>query len=205
MAGGTARGKRAGSVPELSENHFGNSDRTGLVRRYRRPLSSSTMSDTRKAGHRPHRVLIVDDDALIRGMLRDVARHAGFAVATARDGIEAIHTMTASPPDAVITDMDMPRCDGLDFCRELRQTPRWSRTPVVVLTALPMSERRVRQVAQLPDVIVIRKPCRLDQLMLTVGALSRDHQQRRSSTVPSAEDLIAAMSEAKKATSAGRG
>jgi two-component system chemotaxis response regulator CheY len=81
-------------------------------------------------------VLIVDDDPFIRRLiattLEDVAR---FELQEAGDGIEAIERAAEAPPAIVFLDIDMPRLDGIEACRRLREDPRTAGATIVMLTA----------------------------------------------------------------------
>ncbi len=77
-------------------------------------------------------VLVVDDEVGILDVVTDYLRHAGFSVATARDGATALATARSVQPDLVVLDLGLPGIDGLDVTRELRRT---SEVPIIVLTA----------------------------------------------------------------------
>lgn len=77
-------------------------------------------------------VLVVDDEPSILDVVGDYLRHAGFSVATARDGATALTTARSLYPDLVVLDLGLPGIDGLDVTRELRRT---SQVPIIVLTA----------------------------------------------------------------------
>jgi two-component system chemotaxis response regulator CheY len=79
-------------------------------------------------------VLAVDDSASMRQMLAHALHAAGYEVAQAVDGIDALDKLEALAVDVVITDQNMPRMDGLTLTRALRADPRWQRLPVLVLT-----------------------------------------------------------------------
>ncbi|MGE5623898.1 MAG: response regulator transcription factor [Methanocella sp.] len=78
------------------------------------------------------RVLIVDDDPDIRALLRDYLLAEGYAVSEADDGRRALETFQSTAPDLVILDVTMPRLDGMEVCRRIRQG---SAVPVMFLTA----------------------------------------------------------------------
>ena len=78
------------------------------------------------------KVLVVDDAPDIVRLTRDFLEHAGFAVAVARDGNEAIRVARREKPDLIVLDLGLPGRDGLDVTRELR---RDSGVPIVMLTA----------------------------------------------------------------------
>ena len=67
------------------------------------------------------RILVVDDDAAIRSLVRRVLEHAGYEVATARDGREAIALIARDDYDVVLLDVMMPGVDGLEVVESLRR------------------------------------------------------------------------------------
>ncbi len=66
------------------------------------------------------RILVVDDDRLIRQMARDVLRIAGFAVAEAADGPDGLAQAAALHPDLILLDLMMPGMDGYEVCQRLK-------------------------------------------------------------------------------------
>ena len=78
------------------------------------------------------RILVVDDDGSIRTMVRTVLERAGYEVATARDGCEAIALMAANDYDVVLLDVLMPKVDGLAVVDQLRK----ENSPVLAHTYL---------------------------------------------------------------------
>ncbi len=78
------------------------------------------------------RILLIEDDPSIREVTAIGLRAAGFTVATAADGVAGLDRFRADPVDLVLLDIMLPRLDGLEVCRQIRQT---STVPVVMLTA----------------------------------------------------------------------
>jgi two-component system response regulator MprA len=119
------------------------------------------------------KVLIVDDEAPVRDSLERVLRHEGFDVELAIDGREAMR-MLAAPQgdraDAVLLDVLMPRLDGLEVCRRLRDTG--DRTPVLMLTARTEVGDRVAGLEAGAD-DYLAKPFALDELLARLRALLR--------------------------------
>ena len=99
------------------------------------------------------RILVVDDDAAVRTMVRTVLGHAGYDVTTARDGREAIALIASSDFDLVLLDVVMPHIDGVDVVRQLQQT----NSAVLAHTYL-LSGTDPRDYAKLPVAGVIGKP-----------------------------------------------
>src|SRR4051812_1881179 len=83
----------------------------------------------------PATLLIVEDNADLRELLAEFLMREGFAVMTAEDGEAGLRIIRQQPPDLVITDIGMPKMDGLAMIRELRRSPETLSVPVLVLTA----------------------------------------------------------------------
>ena len=81
-------------------------------------------------------VLIVDDDEIVRSLMRASLEQAGFVVAEAADGHDAFDLCAASLPDLLIADVVMPHMDGFELCRKLRQQPTSAHLPILMATAL---------------------------------------------------------------------
>jgi two-component system, chemotaxis family, chemotaxis protein CheY len=86
-----------------------------------------------------HLVLVVDDDASIRDMVSNILQFEGYAVATACNGLEALHVFEQTRPEVVLLDMRMPVLDGWGFARELRA--RGEEAHIVVMTAAQDAQR----------------------------------------------------------------
>jgi DNA-binding response OmpR family regulator len=76
-------------------------------------------------------VLVVDDEPKIVQLARDYLEHAGFTVASASDGREALASFRANAPDLIVLDLGLPLVDGLDVARAVRKS---SNVPIVMLT-----------------------------------------------------------------------
>jgi len=129
------------------------------------------------------RILIVDDDAAIRGLLRVVAERSGVRSDEAANGAHARELLERSPYDLVLLDLAMPSVNGFDLIDSLGGRPR--RPAVFVLTALERHD-----FARLdPDVVhcVIRKPFDLELVAtLIVATATALYEQRvRQSRPPS--------------------
>ena len=79
-------------------------------------------------------ILTVDDSPSIRQMVRMVLGQAGYAVTEASDGSEGLEKARGQAFQLVVTDLNMPRMDGLSFIRELRSLPAYRGVPIVFLT-----------------------------------------------------------------------
>ncbi len=82
--------------------------------------------------------MIVEDDDAIRYMLADALQDAGYAVAMATDGIDALDQVEQHPPDAILLDLMMPLMDGWTFLQTCRGDARSAHIPIALLSAAPM-------------------------------------------------------------------
>lgn len=105
-------------------------------------------------------VLVVDDDESILGMVSEVLADAGFGVARARNGREALAAVDRELPSIILLDMRMPVMDGWTFAKTLRD--RGAAVPVVVMTA---AEDARRWAAEIGAEGYLAKPFDLDHLI----------------------------------------
>ena len=88
----------------------------------------------------PRRVLVVNDDAIVRRILGAMLERAGFLVLYAPDGEAAWRELLQHGVDLVITDLSMPKLDGLQLLRRIRTTSECALLPVIVLTGSAQDE-----------------------------------------------------------------
>lgn len=88
------------------------------------------------------RVLFVEDSSSLRALGRQVLTQAGYRVTVAQDGEEAWEMAREHEFEAVVTDIEMPRMDGLELTRRLRATPAYRQTPIVLVTSLQSEASR---------------------------------------------------------------
>lgn len=80
-------------------------------------------------------LLIVDDEDSIRTVLRLILVRAGYDVAEAENGEEALFKVATEKPDLIILDVMMPEMDGIEVCQKLRSEPETAELPVIMLSA----------------------------------------------------------------------
>jgi CheY-like chemotaxis protein len=90
------------------------------------------------------KVLIADDKATSRELVRTVLEKEGYSVIEAADGIEALRVAREAAPDMIILDLQMPGLDGFEVLQELRKDRRFAATPIMALTASAMQGDRER-------------------------------------------------------------
>lgn len=111
-------------------------------------------------------ILIVDDDESIRDLLRLHLSAAGYEVHVAEDAIAAGYMLLRSPPDLIISDINMPHMDGFEFIAALKADPTLPKIPVIFLTSYDQGDDRGKE---LGAVGYLTKPVRADRLLQLVA------------------------------------
>jgi two-component system chemotaxis response regulator CheY len=88
-------------------------------------------------------ILVVDDSASMRQMVEFTLKEAGHRVTLAEDGQEALGLAKGMASNLVITDVNMPRMDGITLIRELRALPTYKFTPILTLTTESTTEKKM--------------------------------------------------------------
>jgi CheY-like chemotaxis protein len=119
-----------------------------------------------------NRILVVDDEPIIRMLLVESLVDAGYAVTTARNGAEALDVALEHRSDVVLLDLLMPGTDGLTFLRERQAHPDLAKVPVVVLSAAGIEG--LREASRLRATAVLAKPLDLDVLSAVIQHVLRE-------------------------------
>jgi len=110
------------------------------------------------------RILVVEDDDSIRGLIEMALSDEGYEVMTAPHGAAALDLIRESEPDFILLDMSMPVMDGWEFSRAYRQTPG-KHAPIVVLTA---AHNACNPASEIQAAGYLAKPFTLDDLIAVV-------------------------------------
>ena len=132
-------------------------------------------------------VLVADDEPAISEVLERLLVRQGYVVLTAHDGLEALETIADAGPDLVLSDVRMPKRNGFDLCRELKQNPATRLTPVVLMTGAAEREDRIRAIEAGADDL-LAKPIDEQELIARVRSLVR--LKRYTDDLDSAEEVI---------------
>ena len=116
------------------------------------------------------RVLVVEDEAKLAGLLSRGLRRQGMGTDVAADGEQAVVLATATAYDVILLDVMLPGVDGFEVCRRLRRESVWS--PTLMLTARDSVEDRVRGLDSGAD-DYLAKPFSFDELFARIRALTR--------------------------------
>jgi DNA-binding NtrC family response regulator len=136
------------------------------------------------------KILIVDDEVNLRKTLATILRGRGYSILEAADGSEALELLRDSVPDLVFTDWRMPKIGGEELLRYMRQDPRLSAVPIIVITAFGSSHSAIEAV-RLGAYDFVTKPFDLQDISLTAeralahSLLSREVDHLRAQVVRS--------------------
>jgi CheY-like chemotaxis protein len=110
------------------------------------------------------RILVVDDELLLRVMLKDALEEAGHAVMLAENGGLAIDCAKTQRPDLILMDVMMPGLDGFDTCKAMKADPALRGVPVVLISATIDPKGVVDRAKQVGAVTALPKPVPIDLL-----------------------------------------
>jgi CheY-like chemotaxis protein len=116
------------------------------------------------------KILIVEDNTELLELLRLNLKHAGFSVATATNGIEALKKAHSISPDLVVLDLVLPELDGFAVCETLRRDNATARLPIVVLTGLTSQISRLAGLES-GATAYVTKPVNTDTLVSRIKRL----------------------------------
>lgn len=116
-------------------------------------------------------VLVVEDDPDTRHMYATCLDVLGFDVSEARDGLEGVRCAQAVHPDVVLMDVAMPRMDGLEATRRLKNNPDTASVPVVIVSAFTTRQDRERAL-QAGAAEFVPKPCDPEALAMRLRKYS---------------------------------
>jgi chemosensory pili system protein ChpA (sensor histidine kinase/response regulator) len=109
-------------------------------------------------------VMIVDDSLTVRKITSRLLMRAGFAVSTARDGVDALQVLAEQVPDVILLDIEMPRMDGFEFAKTIKGDPKYQGIPIIMITSRTADKHRNRA-AELGVDLYLGKPYQEDELL----------------------------------------
>ena len=126
-------------------------------------LEQKSHSEKRVADVDRKRVLVIDDDLPLRGMLAAALRQHGFQVLLAGDGAEGQRALTIHNPDVILLDLAMPDVNGWDFLQRLQETGHLGTVPIIVVSAHVRVEPQA--LLQMGVSAILPKPFNLPDLL----------------------------------------
>lgn len=134
------------------------------------PRGSAEVASTELARER-RCVLVVDDSPTVRALHRSILQTAGFEVLVADDGADALTTLEKRGADLVVTDIQMPRMDGLTLVSRIRERAAWRRIPIIVVSQYGRSEDLQKAAALGADRYIIKSAFKPEELVAMVQEL----------------------------------
>jgi two-component system KDP operon response regulator KdpE len=115
------------------------------------------------------KILVVDDEPKIRMFIRANLEARGYEVYLAIDGVEAVEMAASVLPDVIVLDVNMPRMDGIEACRQIRE---WTNTPIIILSVREDEKDKVRALDEGAD-DYITKPFGIEELLARIRVALR--------------------------------
>ena len=128
------------------------------------------------------KILVVDDDKILRTVLQHTLEQEGYQVTIVSSGSEAMKVFDSDTPDIVISDVSMPEMDGFEFCRRLRSRPSGQLVPFIFLSARGDLEDRVQGHSIGADDYLV-KPFEIKELLAKIEALIEKSRRIHSEIV----------------------
>ena len=120
---------------------------------------------------RAARILVVDDSFTTRTLERSILEAHGYRVFVAVDGVEALARLRSEPVDLVISDIQMPRMDGITLVTEIKADPRLRAIPVVLVSSMETAEDQERGLAVGADAYIVKRRFDHEELIATIRQL----------------------------------
>ena len=128
------------------------------------------LDDSSTAPHTAHTLLVVEDEEMLRRVMKELLEREGFRVFEAADGVAALEELDRHAPDLMVLDLNLPRLDGYGVLSHLRARPATAKLPVIVLTAKGDEESEVR-VFEFGATDYLTKPFRARALSARINAI----------------------------------
>jgi DNA-binding NarL/FixJ family response regulator len=116
------------------------------------------------------KILVVDDDSILRKVLRNYLEQQGYQVQDASSGTEGLAAFELYSPDLIVSDVAMPEVDGFEFCRRLRSQPSGQLVPFIFLSARDDLEDKIQGHSMGAD-DYLTKPFEMKELLAKIEAL----------------------------------
>jgi len=152
-------------IPSYIEDHKANTkiNVDALVKQLKEHVitNNKVLSEKRKT------ILVVDDDANIRELLRQQLENEGYSVREAKDGMDAINQIKTSRPDLILLDVMMPQINGFDVAAVLKNDPQTTDIPIIILSIIENRERGYH----IGIDRYLTKPINTEKLLSEIGSL----------------------------------
>ncbi len=109
-------------------------------------------------------VMIVDDSLTVRKITSRLLQREGFAVTTAKDGVDGLQVLSETMPDVILLDIEMPRMDGFEFTKTIKNDARYASIPIIMITSRTAEKHR-NMAAELGVDMYLGKPYQEEELL----------------------------------------
>jgi DNA-binding response OmpR family regulator len=116
------------------------------------------------------KILVVDDDIHATTLFKTILTAKGYEAIIVNDSATAVQVANSTNPELIILDLMMPEPNGFEVCKMLRANPKFSRTPIVIFTAMGDSESQ-ETASEIGADEFLTKPFRVEELMLKIQIL----------------------------------
>jgi DNA-binding NarL/FixJ family response regulator len=135
------------------------------------------------------KILVVDDDHILRKVLKHTLEQRGYQVKAIGSGTEALAGFQEDLPDLIVSDVSMPTMDGFEFCRQLRSQPSGQLIPFIFLSAKSDLDHRI-QGHQIGADDYLTKPFEMKELLVKIEALLERSRRIHSEIVHLLQQLV---------------
>jgi len=139
------------------------------------------------------KILVVDDDALLRKILQSSLERKGYQVVSVDSGKSALVRFSQDVPDIIISDVSMPEMDGFEFCRQLRSQPSGKLIPFIFLSAKDDLDNRIQGHTIGAD-SYLTKPFEMKELLANIESLIERSRRVHAEIVHLIEQLVSSQS-----------
>jgi DNA-binding response OmpR family regulator len=125
------------------------------------------------------KILLIDDEDSVLEMLRRFLEHAGYLVVTADRGKTGLEWAKETRLDLAIVDLGLPDMPGMEVCRELKENPKTSGIPLIILTGNSTNEARITGNLDARAELFLNKPISIEDLRKAVEMIFEKCEQRK--------------------------
>ena len=135
------------------------------------------------------KILVVDDDRILRSVLKHSLEQRGYQVTIVNSGTDALKAFNQDVPDIIVSDVSMPEMDGFEFCRQLRSQPSGKLVPFIFLSAKSELEDKIQGHSIGAD-DYLTKPFEMKELLAKIDALIERSRRVHAEIVHLIEQLV---------------
>ncbi|MDD2804779.1 MAG: response regulator transcription factor [Elusimicrobiales bacterium] len=126
-----------------------------------------------------HKILIVEDEEAVQEMLKRFLEHEGYLVITADKGRTALNWVKEVRVDLAIVDLGLPDMNGMEVCRAIKEEPRTSSMPVIILTGNTSNEARIEGNLDASVELFLNKPISIEDLKKAVSMVFEKSEKKK--------------------------